>query len=328
MPDVATSLGAVLASARRNWLVWFVVLPVGLWALIRLFGLDSGFPLATMMAFTPYVAVVALLVAGIAVALENWVAATVGTLAALCLAALVLPRAIGDGTVEAAGRETIGVLSANVHHGTADAAELIALVERLDPDVLAIQELTPSFAAELERAGLGERLPEAVLKLERGASGSGIYADLPLRDRGEVEPTPFPFRMPRAEVEMPDGRRVRLVDVHPYPPGRGHIGVWEAALESLPPAGRGAPWVLAGDFNATLDQSELRAILDRGYRDAGDVAGEGLEPTWPDGDFDHPLPPVTIDHVLADRRLDIVEYSVEDLPGTDHHPVYTVLVLP
>jgi hypothetical protein len=138
--------------------------------------------------------------------LDNASQAAVGALAALCLAALVLPRAIGDGTVEAAGRETVGVLSANVHHGTADAAELA----------------------------------------------------------------------------LPDGRRVRLVDVHPYPPGRG-------------------------------------------YRD---VAGEGLEPTWPDGDFDHPLPPVTIDHVLADRRLGIVEYSVEDLPGTDHHPVHAVLALP
>ena len=37
--------------ARRYWLIWAAVVPAVLWALIRLFGLDSGFPLATLMAF-------------------------------------------------------------------------------------------------------------------------------------------------------------------------------------------------------------------------------------------------------------------------------------
>ena len=34
--------------------------------------------------------------------------------------------------------------------------------------------------------------------------------------------------------------------------------------------------ILAGDFNATLDHPELRALLDRGYVDAADAAGAGL----------------------------------------------------
>jgi hypothetical protein len=44
------------AGARRHWLIWFAVLPVTGWALIRVFGLDHGFPLEAMMVFTPYVA--------------------------------------------------------------------------------------------------------------------------------------------------------------------------------------------------------------------------------------------------------------------------------
>jgi endonuclease/exonuclease/phosphatase family metal-dependent hydrolase len=84
--------------------------------------------------------------------------------------------------------------------------------------------------------------------------------------------------------------------------------------------------VLLGDFNATLDHSKLREALDRGYRDAAAVAGEGLEPTWPD---DGSLGPViTIDHVLADERLGIVDYEVEGLPGSDHRPVWAELALP
>ena len=80
---------------------------------------------------------------------------------------------------------------------------------------------------------------------------------------------------------LPDGRRLRVVGVHPYPPQPNRAREWEESLESLPSAAAGTPWLLAGDFNATLDQSQLRDVLDRGYRDAGDVAGKGLEPTFP-----------------------------------------------
>lgn len=314
------------AGARRYWLIWVAVIPVALWALVRLLGLDSGFPLVPLMAFTPYAAIAAMLIAGVAMALRNWAAAVVAGLVALCLAAAILPRAVGDGTVDAAGRETITVLSANIHHGTGEAEALVELVDRHSPDLLAIQELTPSFDRELRRAGLGRRLPNAILETRRSASGAGLYSRLPMRKLGGEQP--FFFRQPRAEVRLPDGRRVRVVDVHPYPPGRGNVDIWSEALESMPSAGSGAPWILIGDFNATLDHSLLRGLLDRGYRDAGEVAGKGLEPTWPTGAWAGRLPAVTIDHVLADRRLGVVDYEVEDLPGSDHRPVWAELTLP
>ena len=62
---------------------------------------------------------------------------------------------------------------------------------------------------------------------------------------------------------------------------------------------------LAGDFNATLDHAELRRVLDRGYRDAAEQAGVALRPTWPTGKRILPTL-VTIDHVLADRRVQVI----------------------
>jgi len=300
------------------------VVPVAVWTFLRVFGIDHGFPLATVMPFTPYVAVVALLVAGVAVALENWAAALIAALATFCLAAAVLPRAIGDGTVEAAGRETLNVLSTNILRGRAEPEDVVALVERFDPDLLSVQELTPRFARELREAGLADRLPHGLTEVAEGSAGAGLYSRLPLRQL--PGPQRFSFRMPRAELTMPDGRRVRVVGVHPYPPNPNQVGLWEESLASLPASGRGAPWVLAGDFNATLDQSQFRDLLDRGYRDAGAVAGEGLVPTFPS--LGHMIPPITIDHVLADRRLGIAEYAVADLRRSDHRPVFAVLVLP
>lgn len=307
-------------------MIWAAVAPVALWALVRVFGLDRGFPLVALMAFTPYVAIAALLVAGIALALRNWAAAAVAGLATLCLALAVLPRAVGDGTEAAAGRETLTVLSANIHYGTPDPETLVALVDRFRPDVLSVQEMIPRFARELRRAGLQRRLPNVILALRRDTSGAGIYSRLPMRELAE-DPV-LPVRQLRAELVLPDGRRVRFVNVHPHPPGFGNVGSWKEALGALPTAGSGAPWVLAGDFNATLDQSQLRDVVARGYRDAGEVAGEGLAPTWPTGAWPLRLPAVTIDHVLADRRLGVVDYEVEDLPGSDHRAIRAELVLP
>lgn len=310
--------------AKRFWLIWVAVVPTVLWALCRLLGIDNGFPMAALMAFTPYAAIAALFVFGVAVALENWAAAVVAFLATFYLAAAILPRAIGDGTVSANGRETLVVLAANVHHGTADPAALVALVDRIHPDLLSVEELTPSFNRELAAAGLDSRLPHSVLETHRGTSGAGLYSSLPMRKL----PTPrrFLFRMPRAELTLPGGRPLRIVGVHPYPPQPNKTAEWEEALASLPSGDHGISWLLAGDFNATLDQSQLRDILDRGYRDAGDVAGKGLEPTFPSGG--HLIPPVTIDHVLAEDRFGVVSYSVEDLPGSDHRAISAKLALP
>jgi endonuclease/exonuclease/phosphatase (EEP) superfamily protein YafD len=313
-----------LAGARRYWLIWAAVVPVVLWTLLRLLGIDNGFPLAALMAFTPYAAIAALLVAGVALALRNWAAAFAAALATLMLAIAVLPRAVGNGTVEANGRETFVVLAANVHHGGANPDGLVALVDRYRPDLLSVEELTPSFNRKLAAAGLRSRLPNAVLETHRNTSGAGLYSRLPMRKVPSARR--FVFRMPRAELTLPNGRPLRVVGVHPYPPQMNRTSEWEEALASLPSGGRGAPWLLAGDFNATLDQSQLRDLLDRGYRDAGDVAGAGLEPTFPaEG---HLIPPVTIDHVLADRRLGIVSYAVADIPDSDHRAVEAELVLP
>lgn len=315
------------AGAGRYWPIWLAVLPVALWACVRALGLEQGFPWVALIAFTPYVAVLALLVTGVATALRNWLAAVLAATATLCLLAAVLPRGLGDSSAAASERgETLDVLSANVYRGKADAAALLTRATETDTDILVVQELLPGFARELERLAVDRVFPHAVISAARGESGGGIYSRFPLRRLTEARP--FSFRMPGAEAVLPRGRAVRIVDVHPYTPKRASDGSWEEGLRSLPSTGPpGTPWILPGDFNATLDHAELRAVLDRGYRDAADVTGRGLEPTWPVGEGLFP-PPVTIDHVLADRRIGIAGYAVEELPGSDHRAVFARLIVP
>lgn len=309
---------------RRCWLVWAAVVPLAGWAIVRAFGLESGGQLTSLMCFTPFAAIAALLVAGLAIAFRNWAAAAVAGVATVYLATAVLPRAIGSETESPLGHETLTVLSANVELGGADPGALIALVDHYHPDLLSVQELTPSFASQLRRNGLGQRLPYSVLMPQPKGHGGGLYSRFP------VTPLPhqthFLFRMPHAIMVLPRGRRLRVIAVHPQPPNMS-VDRWEEALESLPTAGHGTPWILAGDFNATFDQAEFRDLVDRGYRDAGEATGKGLDPTWPSQQV-FPWGLMTIDHILADRRLGVAEYGVEGLPGSDHRAIHAKLVLP
>jgi endonuclease/exonuclease/phosphatase (EEP) superfamily protein YafD len=313
--------------AGRHWLIWAAVAPIATWATVRILGVEGGFPLVPLLAYTPYVAFAAVLVAGVAVALRNWAAAAVSALALACLLTAVLPRAFGSGERMPAGSAELRVLSANIAFGGADAARLVEQVQALDADLLSVQELTPRFAIELKRAGIDRLLPEQVLSLRYGKGGGGLYSSLPMRQLPAPNVKGSAFRMPRALIAV-DGRAVRVVDVHPFPPKRGMVALWREQLATLPAAepSAPAPWVLAGDFNATLDFGELRDLIDTGYRDAGDVTGGGLEPTWPSGRV--LPPPVTIDHVLADERVAILEYEVEDLAGSDHRAVFARLAVP
>jgi endonuclease/exonuclease/phosphatase (EEP) superfamily protein YafD len=307
---------------RRSALAWVLAAPFALWALMRLFGLERGDLLVPLVAYTPFAALGALAACAVCAGLREWAAAALAGVAAACLLAVVLPRALPGDSGPAAGAP-LRVLAANVHRGTANPVRLTALVRSQRVDLLSVEELTPEVNRALSRAGLRRLLPHAVLSPREGAPGGGIYSRLPLR-RLRTDPTTA-FRMPRAAIRL-GGRTLRLVSVHPFPPTHHHVNDWEHALESLPSAGEGPPWVLAGDFNATLDHAELREVIDRGYRDAADAKGDGLTFTWPVGRLFPP--PVTIDHVLADERLGISDYSVEDLPGSDHRAVFAALVVP
>ena len=105
-------------------MAWLAAIPFAAWAVVRLFGLDVGYPLEAMMPFTPYVAAAAVAAASLGLALRRWAPAAVAALAAMSLGAVVLPREFGDDTVSAAGHPTLNVLAANVHRGRADPAGL------------------------------------------------------------------------------------------------------------------------------------------------------------------------------------------------------------
>ncbi|GAA3120036.1 endonuclease/exonuclease/phosphatase family protein [Streptosporangium carneum] len=314
----------MIKSTWMSVLVWLLLAPFTAWAALRITTWIPTWQWIALIAFTPYVAAASAVPLLLALGLRRWAASAVALATSVTLAAVVLPRHFTDGNPPA-GDQRLRVLASNLAVGAGETASLMKLVRALDPDVLTLQELTPDALKSLERAGLRELMPYAVDRSRGGGRGSGIYSKHPLSENPMIEQGGF--RQARAVLRHPGGREIEVVSVHPcalrYD---SKVPCWSDGLEALPRGGDRLR-VLAGDFNATLDHPPMRALLEGGYRDAADVTGRGLTPTWPQQGWQS-VPGVTIDHVLADSRIAVDAFSVHALPGTDHRPVFAELTLP
>ncbi|WBB77137.1 endonuclease/exonuclease/phosphatase family protein [Micromonospora sp. WMMD1128] len=306
---------------------WSTVVPVAAWAVLRLAGLERG-PLVLTTAFTPYVAAVAPVAAVLALALRRRAPAVVAALAALALVGVVAPRAVADDRPPADG-PTLRLLTANLRLGSADPAALVALVRAQRVDVLTVQELTPQLAADLDRLGLATLLPHRSLSPEVGSTGSGLYARHPLRDPGHRRHRRWFLTQAYATVTVPGAPPLRVESAHPGAPYTlDAVPKWWTDQRAQPPATPTAGLsVLAGDFNATLDHATMRRLIATGYTDAADAVGAGLAGTWGPYGGD-PIPPVTIDHVLVDRRIAVLAVGTRPVPGSDHRALLAELRLP
>jgi endonuclease/exonuclease/phosphatase (EEP) superfamily protein YafD len=218
------------------------------------------------------------------------------------------------------------VLQVNLRFGGADPFALVGMVQRHRVDVLAVQELTPEAVDALRGAGLDRELPFREVLPGRGPDGAGLWSRHPL-DSLPAWPTRYPA--PGAVVKTP-GRDVVVRVVHPAPATiaagagqyRADYATLRRAVERLDPQ---VATVLVGDFNATVDNSELRDLMAGRFRDAAELAGDGLQRTW---SLRPGWPPLLhLDHVLVDPHFTVRATMVLDLPGSDHEAVIARLVL-
>jgi hypothetical protein len=217
--------------------------------------------------------------------------------------------------------------------GGADPATIVALVRDHDVSVLALQEYTGRAEAGLTAAGLDTLLPYSSLALPKDrdpfdTTGSALYSRFPITAAG-VRQNGGGFQQAYGMVQPPGAGPLLVESAHPVAPYDVPVlADWRSdlAAEPVPQAGA-VPRILIGDFNSTLDHEPLRVLIARGYRDAADADGKGLIGTW--GPYTgHPLPPVTIDHVLVDRRIGVSHVEVHPLVGSDHRAVLADLWVP
>jgi endonuclease/exonuclease/phosphatase (EEP) superfamily protein YafD len=289
--------------------------------------LDGRFPLVEVMAWRPHVTLAALTGAAVLAGhRECRPAAAVLGAAALAGLAVVTPRAVTARRVPRTNDDLV-ILNLNVLRGGADTGELATMIGREAPDIVVLSESGTAFRDKLMPLvdGLGYRSWVSVGPEVRESRGMTLLASLRAGDLQVEGGDDMQCRHLRATGGIL-GRR-NLFAVHATAPrDRKRTAAWreDLAVVSQWCRARVAP-IVAGDLNATLDHSALRATLHR-CRSAATGTGRGLAATYPSS-----LPRalgIQIDHILVPSGTTTSRFEVLDVAGSDHRAVLARVRLP
>jgi endonuclease/exonuclease/phosphatase (EEP) superfamily protein YafD len=248
---------------------------------------------------------------------------------ALAGAATVLPRAVpAPAPASGSGSRALTVMAFNAFNGGADVNAVAALVRVERPDIVSLVEAGGRYRARLAPLvePLGYRLYPSSSR-RGGEEVSGVTAVV-AAGLGNVRAEVVGRGMPFPSVQLTGGNLgdLRFLAFHSVAPRRGDVPQWRSDLARLPAWCAGStPAIVAGDFNATLDNSTFRSAI-AGCTDAAAGRGDGLVPTWPTWLPDWIGP--QIDHVLVTPGIVAETFGVREIPGSDHRAVITRLILP
>ncbi|MFN3522126.1 MAG: endonuclease/exonuclease/phosphatase family protein [Phenylobacterium sp.] len=233
------------------------------------------------------------------------------------------------------------ILTYNVHRCVGvdrrlDVGRVAAVIARLEPDIVALQELD---VGRLRTNGvdqaheIAQRLDMAfhfhpALRVEEELYGDAILTSLPER-KIKAGPLPGHPRMPGLEprgalwieVEI-EGRRLQVINTHlGLVPREQHLQAAHlAGPQWLGDPDCAGPTILLGDFNATTSSVVHRALTAR-LRQSRALA----ERPTPSATFPSPFPVLRIDHLFVSEDIVVHEVFAPFDPLTrvasDHLPL-------
>lgn len=215
--------------------------------------------------------------------------------------------------------DSLRVMTYNVHALNHQTAAVARLLEREQPDILCIQELTTAWDRVLK-----EKFSYRAAFPSDGYFGGGIYSKYPLHSISEI-PLSEDNKGLRAVCLTPAGE-LALIVIHPVSPvSPGDARLRDAQLQRLRDEMQqvtGACLVL-GDFNSSPWTSTMRSFDEQThFRNA--QRGAGLQGTWPSWNW---LLRVPIDHIYHTPEIVILRSWISSSAGSDHLPVLVDCVL-
>jgi endonuclease/exonuclease/phosphatase (EEP) superfamily protein YafD len=333
-----TSAHGFLGMACR-WLALLAVLPVLLMSVVRAIPADWPVLAVQLLSFTPWLAVPAALATILAVVgRSRWLLLSAGALL-LCQIFWLFPLdaarpgAAAGAAVSGGATVELTAMNINSEFGQADAARIVQLVKDNGVDLLTVQEHSQALEDRLNAEGLDRLLPHRISDPTDDGAGSAVYSSYPLELVGLLPDTPF--RMPTVRLTARAGGSAAVLEVtnvHAMPPVDARVDQWRSDLAAVGRlAERPGKRLLIGDFNATYDHEEFRALLGAApdgaeLVDVGMASGSRLVPTWP---MEGPrLPGIAIDHLVTTPQVGSTGYQVQRVPGTDHAAVLATLAVP
>ena len=210
-------------------------------------------------------------------------------------------------------------------HGEPDA--IARSIDASDADILVLQEVTPAMIDALGDHPLlaADYRYRASEPSDVDTTGLAVWSRYPIGDAAvEVVGTSTPVL--RTTIDSPSGP-FRLGAIHVTAPLDGEAtAAWDEELSQLADADSSSPALLVGDFNATEDHEQFRAILEAGWTDAHGPKGCGYDATWPEERIWPTM--LRLDHVLTSSHFEILAVDIGDSASSDHRAVIARVRLP
>lgn len=249
-------------------------------------------------------------------------ASIAAALAALNMVAIGVPLTAPATAAHGPTMGSLRLLIANVEVGNHRAGAVERLIERVQPDVVGIVELTPEMAGRLGRSLPGYRMRRLVPRND--AYGIGLYSRLPL-DSARVARFPSDGGPPTviARVRVA-GKPVTVVVTHVHTPFAGSIHVRHLEALGRARSALGRNVAICGDFNTVPWSGPFRRLASdaRMTELYGDDAWSGYSwPTWTS------VLRVPLDNCLVSHGLAVTDYRHGPDIGSDHFPLVVDLAL-
>ena len=219
----------------------------------------------------------------------------------------------------------VSLIAANVKMSNRDYGKLIDLCREKTPDILMAIEVDDEWVEALID-GLGPLYPHRIEVPQGNGYGLAVFSRLPLSETEVRELITRKVPSVRTRVTLRNGEAFRLYVVHPEPPvidhdTRGRDS--EIALVGLAAAKDELPAIVAGDLNdvawstTTRRFQRLSRLMDprvgRGFFNTFSATMPWMR--WP------------LDHLFHDPRFRLVDMARLGKIGSDHFPMWFVLVL-
>lgn len=298
-------------------LAWLVLLPMLGLCLTQWFGIEGRRSITALQALTPWVLVWALPLALAAVTTRRYPLALTALIPLVTLLVLSYPIVFNSGAPKAAADSpVITVVYANLLYSNPVPEHAAQTLLSADADVMVMVELAIPLHDAVVSATPADDYPYRAEHVDGGGTAIGVWSRHPFASGGVMEVA----RRPTVDVVLDvDGRGVRVLAVHPYPPTRDAVG-WSAQLDAIGQLATNStlPTLVVGDFNASRWHPSYRALLAMGLRDSHEALRHGWSVSWPMDTGMLPPPFVRIDHALFGDGITPVAIDDVEVPGSDH----------
>jgi len=288
---------------------------------------------AALQLLLPWWTVLAVVVAVVGAIAGDPLLAAAGAALAVAIGVVVGPKLLRRGRhrLPPVASTTFSIGLANLYLDNPEPEAATRQLLAAAPAILVLTELTPDLLAAFDRAGGADRYPHRVHRepldgeYEAGIFSVYAFVDARVHEDGEL-------RVVDAAVELPDAS-VRVVAVHPdAPTNREGFRRWRRQLVALRALLRQATpaTVALGDLNAGTLHPPYEALLRTPFRDAHDVMGSSLAPSWgvaPSLPRWVPTFLARLDHLLVGPAVTVVELRDLDPVGSDHRPFVATLAV-